>query len=521
MLPARFPSSTARPAPLRQHQCPDRPSAPARHAPAGTPGLTWLALLLCVGWSRVALAEDLPTNATARADDAAASANASTNEPDESTTPASPGPQITTPPPAPARLLVSGGSAGELARLDCGRSGEDLTLAAFAAASARLERAQTAFVMDSGGLLGPHPLTRYAESDAPDGLVALLRALHYRALALDHQSLARLQHPPQRRLLAALQTGGIDLLAHNLRCPEDAAGVQRCQGLQHAGVPLRLHPVGNQMLTVIGVVEPDAVETLPAGLALTPAAGAIAEATRQARAQGAHLVVASYDPGPAADAGGRALSLANGLPEDGRPDLLLIAGRKTPLLFARPRSVAPALSSSSIGGVIEITLRAPQTEQVADITARPEPGAGTPAESLARWKKTTTRSLCNSLVGTLAGGKLTSALDRATLSELAARVVRSRAGVDAALLPEGSLSPHFNGAVPPALRPVDLQLAFPDPVPLVQTRISGKDLLALAGALPEGTTLAGVTRGSKAKVAGQPIEAGAAAESHRIVRKQR
>ncbi|MDQ3032735.1 MAG: hypothetical protein M3Y87_09985, partial [Myxococcota bacterium] len=249
-----------------------------------------------------------------------------------------------------ARVLASGGIGGRFGEPVCrhGLTIEPSPGALYTYALMREARSpDRPMVLDTGGLLAPHGVARYAADEDPGALAELVEALGYRALALGVQELSA----PRASLLDVvrlLRRRGIPTIASNLRCEDEA--IPFCDLLVDASDGPSLHRVGDRTAAVLSFLPEGATQQiapdLAGGIEIEAIADAMPDAVREARDAGAELVIAI-----AAMSSSAALELAQRLPEDGRPDLLLLAGASD-LLFARPATVVPAIAAPPQGDAV-------------------------------------------------------------------------------------------------------------------------------------------------------------------------
>lgn len=416
-------------------------------------------------------------------------------------------------PPA-ARVLASAGIAGRFGEPICRgeRTVEPHPSAAFT--GPLLRRASgldDPLVVDTGGLLAPHGVARFAARDLPDALADLVVALHYDALAFGENDLGA---PRPRTILLArtLAARGVPYVATNLHC--DATQTELCDVVLDASDPVLRLEAGTERVALVALLDPEAlVRVAPdrsAGLSVDPIAAALPSAVRAARAAdpGA-LVVAVLDT--TSDA---AFDLARELPDDGRPDLVLLAGEGDDLLFAHPASVEPAIVSPPPGHGAEVIVHrrdgdrlAMRAEQLA------EPGQSH-AAAVSAFAAAVGRPYCDAWGTPLAGGRLAREIAPDDVAGLAARIVREFAGADVAFLNTGAIDSSFHASDPGQLTGSDFYVALSYDEPLMVADVPASWLFEALGRLEDHGVLAPGLAGDpedeeSLRIRGRPPVAGA------------
>jgi hypothetical protein len=414
-------------------------------------------------------------------------------------------------------LVVTASVGGRFADPACT---EDDTLrpAAFArtaAAIGALRREHPeALIVDTGGLLEPHGVARFALTHAPDALGDLIAALGYRAVAFGESDL----HGPRANAVAAaalLRSRGIPMVATNLECGESARAL--CEALVDASDGVPLLDSDGRTVAFLAFLTPEALErTDPesaAGLRIAPLEGSVRAAVRAARAAGAEIVIASIDDGGGAAGLGHALALAEHLAEADKPDLMLLAGGGAEMLFARPLSFRPAVTAAPPGGAVDVALREDEALGVLDLLVRPLAPVAAPAPAVAHFVDAVGPAYCAEWGGTLVGGRLEQPIDRDGLRALAAASMRAAAGAEVALLHEGSVTPGWSPVEATQLRGSDVHVGLPYDDPLVVATVPAtwlRDLARARHAEPGfemlGLTLTGTGSSEKVKVNGRDLE---------------
>jgi hypothetical protein len=359
-----------------------------------------------------------------------------------------------------ARVLVSAGVGGRFGEPICreGRLVEPHAEAGFTGPLAVRGEGADALVLDAGGLLNPHGVARFAARDVPDTLVTLASALGYDALALGEEDLGA----PRARVLAVagrLGARGMPYVANNLTCDDEARAL--CDAVVDArDAALRVR-VGTEDAAVLALLDPDVLERIApdraAGLRLTAIDEALPPLVRAARGGGATLVVAILDV-----TSDEAFALARALPEDARPDLVVLAGEGDDVLFARPATVTPAISSPPPGGGVEVLLgRSDEMRVGFEMLAVPLDEEGEHAASaVTAFTQAVGEPYCAAFGSRLPGGHLERELDATGVASLTAQIVREFAGADVAFLNVSAVETGFRPSDPGGLNASDFYIAL-------------------------------------------------------------
>ena len=333
-------------------------------------------------------------------------------------------------------------------------------------------------VIDAGGLLAPHGVARYALRSDPEGLAEMVSALGYRALAFGENELGA----PREGIIAtlrALRERRIPSIATNLSCDADARAL--CEVLVDAGDGISLHSVNDQRMAVLAFLPPDALTRaapeLVAGVHLEAIAEAMPRAVRAAHARGATYVLAVVAVETEA-----ALALAGALPDDARPDSLLVAGAGESLLFARPARVYPALFSAPPHDAVELLIRdGGELRDGWGMLAQPLGNGGiTVGEPVLAWIDRIGAGYCEAWGRPLAGGQLARPLDPAGIAELTARIVREESSADVSVLNVGAIDHAWEPAREQVLTASDVYVALEYDEPLVVAEVPASWLSELA-----------------------------------------
>lgn len=367
-----------------------------------------------------------------------------------------------------ARVLASDGIAGRFGEPEC-RGGELVTPHATSVFTGPLLARQAGtdepLVVDAGGLLTPHGVARFAARDLPDTLVELAAGLGYDALALGENDLSA----PRARVIEVarrLAARGIPYVASNLHCDDEAEAL--CEPVIDADDAAFHVRAGSEDAAFLAFLDADVLERLApdrrAGLTVTPIPEVLATSVRAARASGATLVVAVL-----AVTSDEAFAIARHLPEDGRPDLVLLAGEGDDLLFARPATVVPAIVSAPPGSGAEVLIgRSDELRHGFEMLALPLDLEGaTPAAPVHAFLASVGAPYCEAWGRALPGGHLAREIGPTQIAELAARIVREHAGADVAFLNVDAIDASFAAADPSQLSASDFYIALEYDEPIV------------------------------------------------------
>ncbi|MCB9595736.1 MAG: 5'-nucleotidase C-terminal domain-containing protein [Sandaracinaceae bacterium] len=414
-----------------------------------------------------------------------------------------------------ARVIASGDVDGRFARPVCDRV-DTLVPSEYAAFTYALQRnAQDRdhpMVIDTGGLLAPHGVARFSAERNPEALARMVRDLGYRALALGLNDLAA-PRDSTIAAIAALRSHGIPTLASNLRCGAEAAAF--CRELVDASDGLSMHRVNGHLMAVMAVLRPNATGLISPvrarGIVLEDPVATIARFTRMARERGAEIVLAVVDD----HVEGGALNLATELPEDARPDLMLVSGQDE-LLFARPQSVRPVLVGPPENDGVEILIRdSLEMRDGYEFLAQPLEGRGiSVAEPVRRWISRIGPDYCAQWGRPLAGATLSEPIEVDQMLSMVARILREATGADIAILNRQALDTRWRQAREGSLTASDVYIALEYDDPLLVAEVDERWLKRLArNAADRGTmvtpglTWSGTGTSLAVQIGGHPAEA--------------
>lgn len=367
-----------------------------------------------------------------------------------------------------ARVLVSDGIAGRFAEPEC-HDGELVhahdTAVFTGPLLAREQGSDDPLVLDAGGLLTPHGVARFAARDLPDTLVELVTGLGYDALALGENDLGA----PRARVIEVarrLAARHVPYVATNLHCDDEARALCE-QVIDDEDETLHV-AVGDQDAAFLAFLDADVLDRLApdrrAGLSVTPIPEVLGASVRAARDAGATLVVVVL-----AVTSDEAFTIARGLPEAGRPDLVLLAGEGDDLLFARPATVVPAIVSAPPGSGVEVLVGRSEAQRHGfEMLAVPLDLEGAaPAAPVEAFVRAVGQPYCDAWGRALPGGHLSRDMGPAHIAELAARIVREHAGADVAFLNIDAIDSSFEAADPTQLSASDFYIALEYDEPVV------------------------------------------------------
>lgn len=360
-----------------------------------------------------------------------------------------------------ARVIATGRVDGRFARPVCDDS-RDLVPSEHARFTYALMRhaqdPDRPLVIDTGGLLAPNGVVRFASQRDAAGVARLVRDLGYRALAFGLNDLAA-PRGQTIRIVRELRAMGIPMIASNLRCAPGASAL--CDVIVDASDGVSTHRVNGRLTAVLSVVRPDARQHVAperaVGIEIGDPTEAIVRYTRMARERGAEIVVAVVDN----RIEGGALRLAAELPEDGRPDLILVS-QQDELLFARPQTVRPVLVGPSESDAVEVRIRdSLEIHDGYEFLAQPLSGRGiSVAEPVRDWIEDIGAPYCEAWGHPLAGAPLEEPLDAAGMRDLVAEIIRDRTGADLAIINRQVIDRLWVQAQEGALTASDIYIAL-------------------------------------------------------------
>jgi 2',3'-cyclic-nucleotide 2'-phosphodiesterase (5'-nucleotidase family) len=380
-----------------------------------------------------------------------------------------------------ARVLASAGVNGHFLDPVCDED-DALVPATEGMYSYAIERAATAadhpMVLDAGGLLTPNGVLRFAARNDPSAIAEMVSELGYRALALGESELGA----PRDEILGVLRSlraRHVPAIASNLRCRDEALPL--CDVVVDASDGISIHRVNELRMAVLAMLAENALDhvapDLAAGLRVEPVEASVVRDVRRARARGADLVVAVL--ALSVDA---TLSLVASLPDDGRPDLVILADEGDTLFSARPTTVQPAIVAPAPGDAAEIVIREELDLRLArTFVAEPLAMRGvSTSDAVLTLADDIGDAYCAAWGRTLPGATLARPIDATGIAELAAELARERTGADVAVLNLDAVDATWIPAREGALTESDVYVALQYDEPLVTADVSREWIEALA-----------------------------------------
>lgn len=386
------------------------------------------------------------------------------------------------------RVVVSSGVAGHFADPVC-EGDVTLSPAGFTQHAGTLAHAAEpsggpSLVVDTGGLVQPHGIARYASERSPDALAQLVDGLGYDALAFAYRDLEA-DRERVLRSARAFAAVGVPYVLSNLRC--DATSAALCEAIHDAGDGPLIVARGAEKVAFLAFVDPAALARVTAvnthGLTIAPLLDAMRDGVRLARARGATIVVVSIDNGVSETAITDALAVAEALEADAKPDLVLAARAGEHMLFTRPASFHPAVAAARPGGVSLIDVRRNiETAAFDMLVTRPTPSTS-PSPAIEAFIDAVGAPYCAVLGEPLAGGGLTRALDADALFALATAAVREASDAEIAVLNRGVVERVFAPMRPSGLTASDVFLGLRYDEHVVVATVDAAYVQALARAV--------------------------------------
>ncbi len=389
------------------------------------------------------------------------------------------------------RIVATGGVAGELAVPVC----QGTTLEHGELAHRRLlQHSETAIHVDTGGLLARYGVARFAVDRDVGAVVELVQGLGYHALAFGETDLG----DPRELLLRrarALREANIPYLATNLRCDEDGSEV--CEALMtgHEGVPMMRR--GGSRIAILSYLQPTALARVgpdrARGLRLEPLQESIPNGVRAARAANADVVVAIVDAGYGADAVANVMEATEPLDDADKPDVVLVAGAGTQLVFARPASFRPAIAAAPTRNASDVHIR--HNGSTFDILVRPSDDTETVHPALERFIERIGPAYCEALGTDLPGGHLDQErddIDAAQLTTLVGDVMRDAATADVAVMNLSAIDERWSLRGSDALTESDINIGVQYDEPLMTATVPATWLRNLARAQNESLMTRGL-----------------------------
>ncbi|NOY89581.1 MAG: hypothetical protein GXP55_00130 [Deltaproteobacteria bacterium] len=417
-----------------------------------------------------------------------------------------------------ARLYVSSDTHGHVADPVC-RDGEDFEPTELARSLSALSMARHAdpqsLMIDTGTILGPHAVARFAAQTEPAQLAALLADLGYDAIGFGETELGL----PRSMLLdvaRALRSRGVPLLATNLYCGPEAQDL--CDALVDGvdGVPF--FQVGRERIALFAFLTPEALGRVPPentrGVRLAPLKESMIAAVRAARARGATAVIVSVQDGSGADAVSRVMANLAGVSAEDKPDLVLSAEAGAELIFARPATFRPPIASAPTRGTASVEVRRDTQRGIFDVLVQPMTPADSVHDPLSSFLDRMGRAYCERWGRALPGARLgADSLDADGMLDLTAGILLEATGAEIALLGRGVTDSTYEQAGDTPLTASDVFVALQYDDPLATATVPGTWLRTLARSLDPakllalGLSVSGAnTATEKIKVNGRALE---------------
>lgn len=372
---------------------------------------------------------------------------------------------------APLVVWATANWAHALGAARCGSRGLQGTETAIRIASTLAHSLRSAGLgVAVAGALGDHPLLTYAAHERPQQLAELLSEIGFAALVL---GVADLNGPLLREpaLTEALEARGVVVIGSNLEC----GGQPFCEPWATAedAVPI-VERHGRRYALFSAFPDDLAARVEPAGgrrFGIGSARSALLERTRQARARGADLIIASVDHGPDASASAELAELLSQLPPEVRPDLLFSPSAADNLLFMRPLDVQPAVVGTRTSVLTGVRVTKLPDSHDSDVFAR--------SVRLNEWDDEIARKLtrlgadyCRAQGAPLRGGRVRAPMAHAEYLAFAAQAARAVAGADLAVIDPAAYDPGFAIGRPTQLERGQVERSVVLDAPLVEARVT-------------------------------------------------
>lgn len=367
-----------------------------------------------------------------------------------------------------------------------------------------------ALKVDTGDLLGFSALGRHAMERGPAGLAQAVARLGLRARAMGHRDLGA---PRAQRVdfTRALNAAGVPATLTNLKCDERRRAL--CEVVVTGDDPPLVLDGPQGKVGFISALSPRLLTAVSKGaaegLSLSPAAEALSEAARRARAAGAERVIAVFDPA-VGDEVAELLALVGALDASGSsPDLLLVNGVAGLLRTATAGAAMVPVVASRPGAALAVALR-PGGPELLEAEAPAEADA-----EVERYARELNRELCRRYQRPFPRGTLDRALTRDEAASLVLDIMRERARAEVAILNRPAVSSSAPWPVEPPLTPLALMQVLPFENRLEVASVPGAALLAFLES-PEAKQhfLRGAAKDGAWRINGRPLEP---AQTYRVV----
>jgi hypothetical protein len=384
--------------------------------------------------------------------------------------------------PAPLVVWATANWANALGPARCGAQGLEGTEPAIRIASMLAHSVQGAGVgVAASGALGDHPLLAYAARERPAQLAELLADVGFSALVLGVNDVSG-PLPREPALTHALRRRGILVIASNLECHGQAF----CEPWATADDPLPIIERHGRRYALFSAFPDDLTGRVEpsAGLqfGLVTAHQTLLERTREARALGADLIVATLDHGADASASAGLAQLLSELPPDMRPDLLFSPSVADTLLLMRPLDVQPAVVGMRPSALTGVRVTKLARTNDSDVYARRVRQTEWNAEIAGKLQRLGA-DYCTLHGAPLAGGHLHSAVPHDGFIRFAAQAARAVARADLAVIDPAAYDPEFAVPRPTQLERGQVERAVVLDAPLVEASVPLEWLASLQGRL--------------------------------------
>ena len=394
-----------------------------------------------------------------------------------------------------ARLYVTSATHGHVADPVCTDETQleptDLARSLSALSAAHHGDAHS-LMIDTGAILGPHAVARFAARTQPDDFATLLADLGYDAIGFGETELG-LSRSALIGMAQRLRARGIPLLATNLYCAPEAH--ELCDALVDGvdGVPF--FEVGSEHIALFSFLAPAALRRVTpenaAGVRLAPMKESMIAAVRAARARGATAVIVSVQDGEGAQAITRVVASLAGVPRVDKPDLVLSAEAGSELIFARPADFRPAIASAPPRGAASVEVRRDVRRGILDVLVQPMTPADAIDAPLTTFLERTGAEYCRLWGRPLTGIELGEhELDAEGMLRLSASILRELTDADVAMLGRGAADSSYHHPGNSTLSASDVFVALQYDDPLATATVPGTWLQALARRLDPHTLLA-------------------------------
>lgn|GEM_PF-751784 len=378
---------------------------------------------------------------------------------------------------ARVRIAASQALVGRFASNTCQRP---VAVSVFERVSARLEGARAAIgtapiVFDAGDMLGNSALGRLAVEADVARLAEAVAAMGIRGRAVGHRDLAG-SRQQLMDFTRALNARNVPTVLSNVICGDSSKDL--CAGVISRDSPPLIIDTPEGRVAFIAAISPTSLrqidKTLGQGIQLTPAAEAIADATRRARAMGATWVVAAYDPAIGSELEDATQMVAS-IDSAASPDVVFVSGVAEQFRSALTADGNTMLVATRPAEVVTVELRDARAHAI-DV-----PAPATASPEVTAFAKDLNDALCARYAGSLPGSHLERELDRETAGAFVLDVLREHASAEIALINKRSISSNAPWPMRAALSPLDLLQMLPFDNRMRTMVLPGSRLVAFLG----------------------------------------